>query len=165
MKSYLACFSIFVLSACSNSNKNPDILLTEPYRNVSYIAEPGPSYQAINSIQVTTGGINANILNTIPQLYKKALDLSASGSQVLLSNISITTFTKREMFQVPHQDCKSVPRTTSVPQTTCYSGSCTTTYRTQTNYVQQCTTRYTSEMRDVLYQKATADILTNTDIN
>lgn len=159
MKYYLLIFTFFILSGCSSLNENPDILLGESYRDIKYIAEPDKSHKVLNVIQVTTRGIQANILNTIPQLYKKALESSVNKKQVQISNITISSFTNRENFQVPYQDCRSVPRTVSVPTTSCYGGSCQTSYSTQTQYDQQCTTRYRTEMRDVLYQKATADLL------
>lgn len=151
--------SSIVLSGCTKINKNPDILLNEPYQRVKYIANPGISYRSLDVIQVTTSGLKANILNTIPLLYKKALDSSGNMQQTIIGNITISSFTKNENFQVSFQECISVPETKSVPKTTCNGGSCNTTYTTQTQYNQRCTTRYKTEIRDVLYQKATADIL------
>ena len=159
MRYYLFLFVFFIISGCVSVNKNPDILLEEPYRKVKYVAEPDNSHEILDVIQVTTRGLQANILNTIPQLYKKALDRSVNNRQVQIANISIVSFTKKENFQVPYQDCKSVTKTVPVQRTNCVGGSCTTTYSTQMQQVQVCTTRYRTEIRDVLYQKATADIL------
>lgn len=155
---FIVVFSI-ILSGCAIVNKNPDILLDESYQNVRYIADPDKSHQALDVVQVTTRGLQANILNTIPQLYKKALERSDIKKQVQIGNITISSFTKKENFQVSYQECVSNPRTESVPQTSCYSGTCSTRYTTQTRYVQECRTRYRTEIRNVLYQKATADIL------
>ena len=155
---YLLLITIFI-SGCVSVNRDPDILLQEPYTKVNYVAEVTKDYKTVEIIQVQTRGLQANILNTIPALYKKVLEFS--GNQAVdIGNLSISSYTKLENFQVPYQDCVSVPQSVTVPHTSCYQGNCQTTYSTQTQYVQQCTTRYRTELRNVLYQIASADILT-----
>ncbi len=147
------------ISGCVSVNRDPDILLQDPYTKVNYIAEVTKQHKTVEVIQVQTRGLQANILNTIPALYKKVLEYSENQA-VEISNLSISSFTKRENFDVPYQDCVYVPQTMSVPKTSCYQGSCQTTYSTQTKYIHQCTTRYRTVMRNVLYQIASADVLT-----
>ena len=103
-----------VISGCTSVNtinKNPNILLQYPYNKVEYIAEPEKSYQVIEVVQVTTRGEQANILNTIPKLYEKALGRFSYRKKVEIGNINIILFTRRELFWVPYDDCKLVPDT------------------------------------------------------
>jgi hypothetical protein len=148
-----------LLTGCVAVNKDPDILLTDPYRRVTYIADPGDRYQQAEVIQVTTRGSRANILNSIPQLYLKALEWSGQ-QRVALGNFRITSFTRQEEFEIPYQECRSVPGMISVPQTSCVSGSCKTTYVQRTLFNRHCWTEYRTETREVLYQKVVAEILT-----
>ncbi len=135
-----------MISGCtrvSTINKNPDILLQYPYNKVEYIAEPEKSHQIVEVIQVTTRGEQANILNSIPRLYEKALVRFFYKKQVQIGNINIILFTRREFFWVPYDDCEMVPDTKQ--------GS--------SGYYRKCTIRYRTEARDILYQKATTDLL------
>lgn len=136
-----------VISGCTRVNtinKNPNILLQYPYNKVEYIAEPEKSHQVIEVVQVTTRGEQANILNTIPKLYDKALGRFSYRKKVQIGNINIILFTRRELFWVPYDDCKLVHDTRPGAS----------------GYYQKCTIHYRTEARDVLYQKATADLLT-----
>ncbi len=129
---------------CNYVNKNPDILSQYPYNQVQYVAQPKAIDETIDVVQVTTRGLKANILNTIPELYKKVLEKHHVSEQpVRIHNISITSFTQKESFQVPYQHCTS--------RTSYSSGKPVIT--------QHCTTLYRTEIRNVLYQKATADII------
>ena len=154
----LLAFFALAIGSCTPVNSNPDILLKEPYSKVKYIADPDERYSIIEVVQVETRGTYANILNTIPQLYKKALKFS-EGSEVKISDIDISAYTKLEQVQVPYQDCRMVSRMVSVPMTSCINGSCSTTYSYQNQLVQECTTQYRTEVLNVLYQVASANII------
>ncbi len=154
----ISIITFLVLVGCTPINNNPDILLEEPYSKVKYIADPDSTYRKVEFVQIETRGDQANILNTLPLLYKKALGYS-KNSEVLIGNISISSYTKLENVQVPYQECRSVYRMVSVPNRSCYNGNCTTSYSYQNQTFQECTTQYRTEERNVLYQVASADIL------
>ena len=155
---YLLLISVIV-SGCVSVNRDPDILLQEPYTRVNYIPEVTNDFKTVEVIQVQTRGSKANILNTLPTLYEKVLEYSENQA-VDIGNLSISSFTRLEEFEVPYQDCVRVPQTVSVPYTSCGGGSCQTTYVKQTKLVQRCITRYRTEVRNVLYQIASAEVIT-----
>lgn len=161
MARFAGCLLVVIIltSGCVTVNRDPDILLQEPYTRVTYVAEPSEHYKTVEVIQVETRGVRANIRSTIPLLYEKVLEYSGNR-EVDIGNISISSYTKLESVQVPYQDCGYVPRMVSVPRTSCYQGSCQTTYSTETRMERRCTTRYRTEMRNVLCQIASADVLT-----
>lgn len=155
----LLCMVGILFSGCITVNQDPEILLSEPYRRVEYIAAPGADHTLAEVIQVTTRGELANILNSIPRLYLKALEWS--GQQpVILTNFRITTFTKLEEFEIPYQECRSLSGMISVPQTSCVGGSCSTLSAQRSLFNRYCWTEYRTEVREVTYQKAMADIVT-----
>ena len=163
-----------LISGCASINTNPNILAQPPYNKVTYSPKIKPGIVPRRSIEVTTVGLTANVLNTIPELYKKAIEEQTRGiasldpkaprfNGVYISNIALASYTKREPFQVPYQDCKTEYYTETVGQQSCSSGyggayTCQTNYVPQTRSRQNCTTVYRTEIRDVLYQKATADL-------
>lgn len=171
--------SVAILFGCTSVNRSPDILLQEPLNRVRYIAEPEKYHKTIDIVQVNTRGVHAGILTTIPELYKRALDKS-NNDFVEIGNISITSYTNKEEVQVPHEKCKSVTEEVYVPQKSCIIMSCPTTCNNngvcmtqicpeskcttidmpKIRSREECTTQYKTEVRTVLYQKATADILT-----
>lgn len=149
MKRYMLFIFIFsaMISGCTSINEineDPNILLQAPYNRINYIAEPKKSYKVIDVVEVTTQGNRANVLNTVPKLYRKVLERFPYGERVWISNIGITSFSRREFFWVPYDDCKLV-RKNSDPE--------------KSDYQRDCITRYRTEVRDILYQKATADVL------
>ena len=177
--SVISTISFVTLFGCASVNRSPEILLQEPLNRVRYIAEPEKTHKTIDIVQVNTRGVHASILNTIPELYKKALEKS-NKDIVEIGNISITSYTNKEEVEVPYEKCRSVPETVSVPQKSCIIMSCPTTCNNngvcmtqicpenkcttidmpKIRNRQECTTQYKTEVRTVLYQKATADILT-----
>ena len=159
---YFFIIGVTFLTSCTSVNKNPDILLKEPYSKVKYIADPDETYKTIEVVQIETRGVHANIMNTLPLLYKKALDYSKNLS-VMIGSIEISSYTKLEDVQVPYQVCQSVSRMVSVPSTSCFNGSCTTSYSYQNQMVQECKTQYRTEARNVLYQVASAEIIDRKD--
>jgi hypothetical protein len=147
-------------------NKDPNILSQAPYDQVKYVARLDDTFEEVAVVQVTTRGMEANLLNTIPQLYKRALDEHGTDERTrFLTGIEVSAFTQREPFQVPYQDCKTEFYTENVPYQSCNSGygtmprTCTTQYRMEQRSRQKCETRYRTEIRNVLYQKAMARVL------
>lgn len=158
-----SCLIVIVVAAslagCATLNENPDILLEEPYRRVEYVAAPTSSHTVVDVIQVVTKGFQANILNTIPLLYQKALAVAGDRPGVQISNIAITCYTKIELVPFPYRECRTVRRSVAVPTTTCSGGPCTTTYTMQTQSIQECDIVYRLEEVEVKYQRATAELL------
>jgi hypothetical protein len=160
---------LFILS-CASVNNDPNVLSTAEFKNVTYLAKANQkkNLKEIGTISVTNSGYKANILNTLPDLYRDAIKKSQelatnSGKQprVYLSNLDFDSFTRREPFQVAYQDCRQDPEMKSVPYQNCYgygaNQHCSTSYRMETTYVNKCETKYKTEIRDVLYQRATAN--------
>lgn len=158
----LVCFLAFVtalFSACSSRNLDPRILLQEPYTKVNYIADVTEDYKTVEVIRVQTRSLEATILNTIPKLYEKALEHS-ENREVAIGRLSISSYTKLEEFKVPYKHCRYVAKTVPVPHTSCSQGYCQTKCSWYTKYVRRCETFSRTELRNVSYQIASADVLT-----
>ena len=155
---YISLLLSFLWSGCSSLNKNPDILLQPPYNRVKYISNPQPTREVANVVQVTTKGISANILNTIPQLYLKALE-TAARENIEISHLRINSYTKQEEVYTLVHDCFPSSDSDFIPQSPCAGQDCSMLSVPQVNSLTQCITNYRTDIQDVLYQEATADIL------
>ena len=157
-KRLLLIIVLTVLANCSTVNKDPDILLKEPYTKVSYLAGVSETSPVVEVIQVTTRGSRANILSTLPQLYAKALDWSGQKN-VTIGNLQIFSFSNREAVEVSHWRCRLVPVTVLLPSQSCLANGCKTVQIKQTQSEQQCQFETRIEIQDVPYQKAVANVL------
>jgi len=176
MKYWVFLICVFFVFGCSTGSRNPNILSKEPYNQVKYVPHVKKGMKKVRSISVTKRGGEANILSSIPALYERALKekarSTAADGGLYLSGINVKNFTKREMFNVPYQTCKTVNRSERVPYQDCQYVSagaygnrgsygttkCTTRYRTENRSKQECTTRYKQEMRNVLYQTVSGSV-------
>ena len=104
------------LSSCSHyiANTSPNILANAPYNDVRYLKKQNAKIRKVDRVEVVTKGDEANILNTIPKLYEKALNLKNRSpsslnrkNQVFISNFTFEVQSKLEDYQVPYQDCKT----------------------------------------------------------
>ena len=169
---------LVLMAGCAHNN--PNILSEEPYNQVRYTSHPGPVLKKVETLSVETKGYQANIRQTVPLLYKKALDykgrMPASAKpnrdDVFLSNIRTRVWTTKEPFQQSYQDCQTVYKTERVPHQNCHyvsaggygnSGSygknvCNTEYRMESRSDRVCTTKYRTVITTVLHQEATGDL-------
>lgn len=157
-----------LLVSCASVNKDPNVLSSSEFSNVIYLPTPNLNkLKEIGTVSVTNSGPKANILNTLPDLYRNALkktrDLASEDNpskKVYLSKLDFDSFTRREPYQVSYQDCRQSPVMKNVPYQNCYgygaNQRCTTSYRMETAYENKCETKYKTEIRSVLYQRATA---------
>lgn len=168
-----ALLTLIIAYGCVLPNRDPNILGQPPYNEVTYESSPSPVRRRIDVVTVTRRGVEAGILSTIPALYRRALECGRGagippGQPVYISNISLYSFTKREMVSVSYQDCRTVYELRSVTEQKCESQynyatksstyRCQPVSRMQSVPVQKCETKYRIEPRDVLYQTATGDV-------
>jgi len=157
------------VSSCASVNRDPNVLSSAEFKDVIYLSTIDNSkLKEVGTISVTNSGARANILNTLPDLYRSAIkktrDLSGADKKqqpkIYLTNLEFDSFTRREPYQVPYQDCKQTSVMKNVPYQNCSgfgpSQQCSTNYRMETVYENRCETKYKTEIRDVLYQRATA---------
>lgn len=164
---------LIAVTACVVPNRDPNILGMPPFNQVSYRSRPEPGWQRVDRVTVTLRGEEANILNTIPALYERALSVAraagvAQGESIYITGITLDAFTRRELFTVPYQECKTVYEVRSVTEQECRmvqgygttgsSYQCRPVPKTKTVPTQKCETRYRQELRDVLYETATGDV-------
>jgi hypothetical protein len=155
----LAVIAVFLFSGCTAVNRDHDVLLTEPYSKVVYVADPtAEGYRTVDIIQLTTRGYQATILNTIPRIYLKAQE-RAGRQDVVLGNIRITSFTKEEEHEIPVRRCRYVPLVMRRSYSLCFSSSCDSRGKPRIVYREKCFTEFRIEKREILCQKATVDIL------
>jgi hypothetical protein len=138
-------FTTLVSIGCSSPNRNSNILLKPPYDQIQYQAETQPTDKVIDAIEITSkGGVRANILNSLPSLYKKVLDTHQPTQEpIKISNINVIAFVKKEWVDRSYEIC--------TPDTI--------TLENKTITTQNCTTHYSSTLENVLYQKVTANVL------
>lgn len=157
------------VAACHTVNERPDILAQPHYRAVKFVNVPDKSLATAEKISVTTRGYKANLQTTIPKLYDRAIELAEKYNEpvsikqpILLSDISIRSFSQREEFQVPYQYCRMVTKLVQVPKRKCLGFEphqhCFNSFESELQQVEECETRFRTEMRDVLYQQADAFI-------
>lgn len=158
-------FWAILIGACTTVNMDPNILATEPYSKVVYVPNSSAQgYETIDTVEVTTRGEQANILNTIPKLYERVLAESKEKSiPPYLGNIRFSSFTKKESYQVSYEDCHTETKYETQSDYTCTGfgtdQQCSTNYTNAPVSEQVCETKYRTEERIVLYQKAQGDIL------
>lgn len=149
------------LFSCATVNSDPNILSQKPFSEVRYVREI-PQGVTSTPISVVVSGYRANILNSIPDLYLEARKLKQPNKLVCISNIKLRNSVRRKPFQVPYQDCKTEYYTESQPDYSCtgygQNQRCATTYKTVQKSRQKCDTKYRTEIKDVLYQAASADV-------
>ncbi len=138
-------FTTLISIGCSSPNRNSNILLKPPYDQIHYQTQIQPTDKVIDAIEITTGGgVRANILNSLPSLYKKVLDTHQPTQQpIKISNINVIAFVKQEWVDHSYEICS--------PDTITLENESITT--------QNCTTHYFSALENVLYQKVTANVL------
>lgn len=152
------------LAGCATVNSNPNILSEPPYTQITFVAEPDATYLELDTVEVTTRGNQANLLNTIPTLYRKALESDKHEQNALyLSNIQISSYTKKELFSVPYEECHTQHYTESELVQNCTGvgaeQQCSFDTRSVPKTREVCTTIHQTEIRHVLYQQAKATIL------
>lgn len=156
-------FVLFMLTGCVSFNSDPDILLKEPYNRVTYVEHTDlDRYETIDVIQVTTRGWQAGILSTIPQLFEKALEKN-NKQAVAVGRIDITTFVRQETYKVPYRECDPFSSMMGSSRAGCASGACGSISVGISSQQRHCWTEFRTEVREVIYQKAIADILRKRD--
>jgi hypothetical protein len=158
--------ALFLLThyGCALTNDNPNILAEAPYNQVTYVAQPGDEFSAVDEVLVTTRGAEANLLTTMPALYRRVLENVAfeEGARYV-TDIHISSYTIPEANQVSYQDCTTEYYYETEPTEDCtgYGSdeSCYTSYRQVQKSRENCTTKLRTEIRNVLYQQGRATIL------
>lgn len=169
---------IFGTAGCVQVNVDPNILFTEEYNKIKYAPSLPLSINDAEEIDVKTSGVSANILNTIPALYKKGISMGAKQ----ITNIRVETTAKHEPFQKSYRRChkeyrsvserRCTTRYVSTPYQSCTgygtSRRCSTSYRqvprqdckyvSVPKWVDRCQTYYRTEKHWVLYQQAKATV-------
>jgi hypothetical protein len=171
MVSKLVPFLAFIVFSCTHVNKDPNILSKAEFKNIIYLQKPDPkTYKAISTVSVTRSGYKANILNTLPDLYRNAMKKmsNAPEAKIYLSNLEFDSFTRRELVDVRYEDCQNKPTWKNVPYQKCTgygtTPNCSTDYLHEMVYEKKCEWKYRKEMRDVLYQRATATIYDKNEV-
>ena len=160
-------FLVFVAASCTHFNKSPNPLSNADFKNIIYLQSPDTKrFKAIESVNVTNSGEKATILNTLPDLYRNALNKAKDANiikdpeaKIYLSNLELKSTTRSVPFYVPYQDCKERPVIKNVPTMSCLSfDNCRTIYQTATVHESICEMKSRDESRNVLYQSAKATI-------
>lgn len=141
---WLVALSLLSLIGCASINHDPNILLQDPYNKIVYSSNIN-SGQPKDVVELTLGENQANILNTIPGLYKKILERHSTPDNQLIniSNLLINNYSETRKVSVPYQECTSQSQTGANGQTT---------------YTQKCKTVYRQETKYFLFQKVTAEV-------
>jgi hypothetical protein len=164
--STLALCLFATLSGCAGDpGLNPNILARSPYNQITYISEPGDEYWQVNTVQATTRGRRANLINTMLSLYQGVLKSKGftEGARYI-TDIKISSYTKRELYPVPYHDCQTEPynqiiKTPRLAANTGTNRKRSSHFHTKTKFREVCKPGFKDEMRDVLYQHAEAIIL------
>lgn len=171
MVSRLVPFLVCFIVSCAHVNFDPNILGKTEFKNITYLQKTNPKiHKAINTVSVTRSGDKANILNTLPDLYRNAIKKVSNDpeAKIYLSNLEFDSFTRRELVNVRYEDCQKKPTWKNVPYTRCTgygkTQNCSTDYRHEMVYETKCEWKYREEMRDVLYQRATATIYDQNEV-
>lgn len=163
------CLMSLIIFGCS-SNKGTGFLQKKDFDGIFYSSLLNPKeFKKLGDHDVQTRGFDANIESTVPKLFLEIKN--KYGSDVYISKLKFKTFSRKESFQVPYETCHNELQTRTEYQTESYQ-TCSTNYqghqfctmqtrsnpKTVTENVKKCQTDYKTEMKDVLYQRASASV-------
>jgi hypothetical protein len=158
-----------VLAGCATPH-NPEALSTEEFQQIEYLAnakanQRSKSMVSLGEVGITVKGPDANIVHSIPELFRAALKKfrPTTTQKIFVSNLKIKSFTKREPFQVSYEECHNEYTSRSESYQSCSTGyggqqHCHTQYRSVPETKRVCNTKYRNEIRDVLYQRVSGDV-------